>query len=284
MLLSSLSYSEIPDRRIVAEWEPAIGTMIRWPLGIPSDLVVELASDDILYVLVETSNQENQARNNFNNWGVNLDNLVFIYTSTYSHWTRDHGPQFIIGENYWRVVNQQFDGYPEESGCEYEAQECDDDMLLLDCVGTEFCNNQPEYASEGYDCYINNNSCEDFNNDGQIMDWLGDGYCDDGNWGLNFMCDEYRWDCGDWGGEVSDENNYCNNRLIATNRMLVEGRPLPYESRGWEEDDDTNIDFANQMNWDIQNLPLYWTGGNFMTDGYGMGFSTELMVNENNIN
>ena len=38
------------------------------------------------------------------------------------------------------------------------------------------------------------------------------------------------------------------------------------------------------MNWDIQDLPLYWTGGNFMTDGYGMGFSTELMVNENNMN
>jgi hypothetical protein len=37
------------------------------------------------------------------------------------------------------------------------------------------------------------------------------------------------------------------------------------------------------MNWDIQDLPLYWTGGNFMTDGYGMGFSTELMVNENNM-
>ena len=30
-------------------------------------------------------------------------------------------------------------------------------------------------------------------------------------------------------------------------------------------------------------MPLYWTGGNFMTDGYGMGFSTQLMVNENNV-
>jgi len=70
---------------------------------------------------------------------------------------------------------------------------------------------------------------------------------------------------------------------MAGNRNQLEGRPLPSESRGWEEDDDTNIDFANQMNWDIQDLPLYWTGGNFMTDGYGMGFSTELMVNENNI-
>jgi len=184
-------YSEIPDKRVVAEWEPALGTMIRWPLGIPSNLVVELASDDILYVLVETNNQQNQAINSFNDWGVNIDNVVFISTDTYSHWTRDHGPQFIIGNEYWKVVNQQFDGYPEESGCQ--------------------------------------------------------------------------------------EN------FVAANKTQIDGRPLPSESRGWEEDDNTNIDFANQMNWDIQNLSLYWTGGNFMTDGYGMGFSTELMVNENNI-
>ena len=55
------------------------------------------------------------------------------------------------------------------------------------------------------------------------------------------------------------------------------------QRRDWDEDDDTNIDFANYMNWDILDLPLYWTGGNFMTDGYGMGFSTQLMVNESNI-
>ena len=58
-------FAQIPDYRVVAEWEPALGTMIRWPLGIPSDLVVELASNDILYVLVETVNQEKKARNNF---------------------------------------------------------------------------------------------------------------------------------------------------------------------------------------------------------------------------
>ena len=53
--LLTLLISQIPDRRVVAEWEPALGTMIRWPLGIPSDLVVELASDDIIYV---TATQE----------------------------------------------------------------------------------------------------------------------------------------------------------------------------------------------------------------------------------
>jgi len=278
-----LLFSTIPDKRIIAEWEPALGTMIRWPLGIPSDLVAELAEDDLVYVLVENINQENQARNSFNNWDVNLDNVVFIYTSTYSHWTRDHGPQFLIGLDHWEVVNQQFDGYPVESGCDYEGQTCDESMILFDCQGTEFCNNQPEYASEGYDCYVNNGLCEDFNNDGQIVDWIGDGYCDDGSWGLDFMCDEYSSDCGDCGGMVTDDNGYCDGNLMIGSRTQIDGRLLLSDFRGWEEDDNTNIDFANQLNWDILDIPIYWTGGNFMTDGYGMGFSTELMINENSM-
>ena len=276
----TILFAEIPEYRVVAEWEPALGTIIRWPLGIPPSLVIELANEDILYVLVETNNQQNQATNSFNNWGVDFANVVFINTDTYSHWTRDHGPQFVIGEDYWKVVNQQFNGYPVENGCEFT---CDEEMILVDCVGNEFCNNQPQYATEGYDCYVNNSLCEDFNGDGQIMDWIGNGYCDDGSWGLDFQCDEYSWDCGDCGGAITDDNGYCDDDLMAGNRNQIEGRPLPSELRGWEEDDDTNIDFANQMNWNIQNLPLYWTGGNFMTDGYGMGFSTELMVNENSI-
>tara|TARA_Y100001936_G_scaffold231588_1_gene255677 strand:- start:8182 stop:10008 length:1827 start_codon:yes stop_codon:yes gene_type:complete len=280
-IILSFSIANIPEHRVVAEWEPAIGTMIRWPLGIPSDLVVELASDDILYVLIENNFQQNAALNNFNQWGVNISNVEFIYTQTYSHWTRDHGPEFLIGENYWEVINQKFNGYPENYGCEFVETDCDDNMILTDCVGTEFCNNQPQY--EGYDCYVNNDLCEDFNGDGEIMDWLGDGYCDNGNWGLNFMCDEYSFDCGDCGGEIIDENGYCDDNLNTIERSQIEGRPSDLQARGWEEDDDTNIDFANQLGWDILDLDLYWTGGNFMTDGYGMGFSTQLMINENEI-
>ena len=282
-IILSISFANIPDYRVVAEWESAVGTMIRWPLGIPSDLVVELASDDMLYVLVENNFQQNSALNNFNQWGVNISNVEFIYTQTYSHWTRDHGPEFLIGENHWKVINQKFNGYPENYGCELIETDCDENMILTDCVGTEFCNNQPEYADEGYDCYVNNDLCEDFNGDGQIMDWLGDGYCDNGNWGLDFMCDEYSFDCGDCGGEIIDENGYCNDNLNTVKRDQLEGRPIGSQFRGWEEDDDTNIDFADQLEWEILDLDLYWTGGNFMTDGYGVGFSTQLMVNENDI-
>ena len=191
ILFVTLAFAQIPDKRIVAEWEPSLGTMIRWPLGIPMELVYELAQDDILYVLVENTFQENSARNSFNLFNVNMTNVDFIFTETYSHWTRDHGPQFLIGENYWKVINQQFNGYPEESGC--------------------------------------------------------------------------------------DEN------LAAQAENQVRESPFSIDLRGWEEDDDTNIDFANHMNWDIQNLSLYFTGGNFMTDGYSMGFSTQLMVNENGL-
>ena len=285
IILFSLVINQIPSKRVVAEWEEALGTMIRWPLGIPLDLVVELAVDDIVYVLVENGNQEIQARNTFTDGGVNINNVLFIYTETYSHWTRDHGPQFLIGDEDWKVINQQFDGYPVESGCDLEQIECDEDMLLLDCVGTQFCNNQPLYPEEGYDCYVDNELCQDFNGDGQVLDWIGDGYCDNGDWGLNFMCDEYSWDCADCGGDIIDENNYCNDNFnISYGIERTQGRPHERDTRNWSEDDDTNIDFANQLNWDILDIPIYWTGGNFMTDGYGMGVSTELMVNENNLN
>jgi hypothetical protein len=131
LIIITFSFAEIPEYRVVAEWEPALGTMIRWPLGIPSELIVELAEDDRLYVLVENTNQENLARNNFNSWNINMLNIVFIFTESYSHWTRDHGPQFLIGENHWEVVNQEFNGYPVESGCEFE---CDEEMIFFDCM------------------------------------------------------------------------------------------------------------------------------------------------------
>ena len=218
IILLSINISQIPENRVVAEWESAIGTMIRWPLGIPSDLVVELASDDIVYVLVENGFQQSAATLLFNQSGVNMLNIEFIFTDTYSHWTRDHGPEFLLGIDSWKVINQKFNGYPENYGCELEEQECDEDMVLTDCSGTEFCNNQPAYPEEGYDCYINNDQCEDFNGDGQIIDWLGDGYCDNGNWGLDFMCDEYSYDCGDCGGQIIDPNGYCDDNLVILNR------------------------------------------------------------------
>ncbi len=99
--------------RMCAEWEPALGTLIRWPMGIPSQLVVELAEDDSLYILVETQSQQNQAISNFQSWGVNMEHCRFIMAETYSHWTRDWGPHSVFDSSgQWCILDPVFDGYP----------------------------------------------------------------------------------------------------------------------------------------------------------------------------
>ncbi len=102
-----------PVPRAVAEWEPASGTLIRWPLGISYPLVRELAEDDSVYVLCETQSAENAARSGFQNNGVNLAHCRFLRIATYSHWTRDWGPHSVFdGDGTWGIVDPCFDGYP----------------------------------------------------------------------------------------------------------------------------------------------------------------------------
>lgn len=108
-----------PTPRMVAEWEPALGALIRWPLGIPMDLVVELARDDVLYTLVETAGSEQQARSAFQNAGIDLEQVEFIRGDLWSMWTRDWGPQAIItAQGQLAYADPWFDGYPWVPGCD----------------------------------------------------------------------------------------------------------------------------------------------------------------------
>ena len=52
IFMISFTLTNIPHSRIIAEWEPVIGTMVRWPLAIPARLAFELSEEEILYVLV----------------------------------------------------------------------------------------------------------------------------------------------------------------------------------------------------------------------------------------
>jgi agmatine/peptidylarginine deiminase len=114
IFISSILFAQPPSPvRMIAEWEPALGSLIRWPLGIPSELVVALAEDDSLYILVEDSNAQQQAISSFSAWGVNLDQCRFILADTYSHWTRDWGPQCMFdGNGDFGIIDPYFDGYP----------------------------------------------------------------------------------------------------------------------------------------------------------------------------
>ncbi len=84
--------------RPVAEFEPASQVLIRYPLGIPVSLVVELANTAQVVCIV-TSSSQSAATTAFSSAGVNMNNVTFLNAATDSYWARDFGPWFIFDGN-----------------------------------------------------------------------------------------------------------------------------------------------------------------------------------------
>jgi agmatine deiminase len=94
--------------RNIAEFERMQGVVIRYPFGITTSLIREMAEDVTVYCLVSTSSQ-NSAYNSMNNANVNMDNVEFINGNTDSYWTRDYGPWWVVdGNNDVSVVDHTY--------------------------------------------------------------------------------------------------------------------------------------------------------------------------------
>lgn len=85
--------------RMVAEFEPMQSVLIRYPLGIPYSLIVEMAENINVVTLVSSTSQANQVLSLYTQNGVNTDNCSFIVAPSDSHWTRDYGPWFVFDGN-----------------------------------------------------------------------------------------------------------------------------------------------------------------------------------------
>ena len=83
--------------RFPAEFEPMQAVTIRYPLGIPTSLVKQLSQRTKVYVIVNSQNQ-NSARNTFQNAGCNMSNITYYNMSTDSYWVRDYGPWYIFND------------------------------------------------------------------------------------------------------------------------------------------------------------------------------------------
>ena len=92
------------EPRFVAEFEPMQGVMIRYPLGIPTSLVAQLANNCRVYCIVSTS-QQSQASNSFQNAGVNMSNVTFVNAQSDSYWVRDYGPWYIFEDRSPAIVD-----------------------------------------------------------------------------------------------------------------------------------------------------------------------------------
>lgn len=95
------------EPRFVAEFEPMQGVLIRYPLGIPESLVVQLANNCHVYCLV-ISDYQNSAQNTFQNVGVNMNNVTFVNAPTDSYWVRDYGPWYIFEDREPAIVDNVY--------------------------------------------------------------------------------------------------------------------------------------------------------------------------------
>jgi agmatine/peptidylarginine deiminase len=92
--------------RMVAEYEPMQGALIRYPLGIPYSIVRELAESSKVYTIVADAATRTTALSNYQANGVNTANCEFIIASTESYWTRDYGPWYVYdADNQLKIVD-----------------------------------------------------------------------------------------------------------------------------------------------------------------------------------
>lgn len=96
----------------MAEWEPALGTLVTFPFEIPDELVQDLAREGQLYVLVKPD-QEIEAGVRLEELGVEADRRDIVVSSASSPWTRDWGPhQLQLADGRRVLVDHVFRGYP----------------------------------------------------------------------------------------------------------------------------------------------------------------------------
>jgi len=93
--------------RFPAEFEPMQAVTIRYPLGIPVNLVKLLSERTEVYVLVTSSNQSS-ARNTFQNAGCDMNHIHFYNISTDSYWVRDYAPWYIFNDLEPAIVDNAY--------------------------------------------------------------------------------------------------------------------------------------------------------------------------------
>jgi agmatine/peptidylarginine deiminase len=80
--------------RNVAEFDRMQGVLVRYPFGIPLDLVKDMAEDVMVTTIVLNSSEQATVTSQYQAAGVNLAHCNFLLAPSDSYWTRDYGPWF----------------------------------------------------------------------------------------------------------------------------------------------------------------------------------------------
>ncbi len=227
--------------RNVAEYERMQGVLIRFPLGIPTSIVKEMAEDIIVYCLVSTS-LESSAAANFESAGVNMDNVEFVLGPTDSYWTRDYGPWWVVdGDREMTVVDFT---YNRPRPNDNEAPSKMADHLEIPYYASDIVHAGGNYMTDGYNISASSSLVYSENDMSQSE--------------VNEIMQQY------WGVEtyhvVDDPNNDyiehidCWGKFLSPSKLLI--REVTDSHSQYDEIEEVVAYFSSQLNafgepWDI---------------------------------
>ena len=239
--------------RNIAEYEPMQGVLIRYPFGISTSIIREMAEDVIVYCLVSSS-QQNSAYNSMNNADVNMENVEFILGSTDSYWTRDYGPWWIVdGNGDYAIVDFTYNRpRPNDNQAPHKVSE----HLDVPYYSADFISTGGNYMTDGFGvsasaqiAYTENDECN--TNDQSSIPLPPCEYVDD------MILDYYGIHTYH---VVADPNNEyidhidCWGKFLSPNRLLI--REVPSSHSQYDEIEDVvdyfqSVPTANGNSWEI---------------------------------
>ncbi len=235
--------------RNIAEFERMQGVLIRYPLGISTSLVAEMAEDVIVYCLVSNS-QQSSAYNALNNAGVNMDHVEFILGSTDSYWTRDYGPWWVVdGDREVSVVDFTYNRpRPNDNEAPLKMSE----HLDTPYFSTDLIHAGGNYMTDGYHVSASTSLVYDENaiSDSEVNSTLENYY------GIN----EYHV-VDDPNGDYIQHID-CWGKFLSPTKLLL--REVPESHSQYDEIEEVVDYFTNHMNtfgesWEIFRV---WTPNN----------------------
>ena len=141
--------TEPPDGnpRNVAEFEQMQAVIIRYPFGIPYELIAAMSQEINVITIVANQSQENSVISSYNSNGVNTANCEFLHAPSDSYWSRDYGPWFATyGNNEIGIVNFDYNRpRPNDNDIPIEVA----DYLGIELFGMNVIHTGGNYMTDG---------------------------------------------------------------------------------------------------------------------------------------
>ena len=247
--------------RFPAEFEPMQAVTIRYPLGIPTSLVKQLSERTKVYVIV-SSNQQNNARNTFQNAGCNMSNIAYYNMTTDSYWVRDYGPWYIFNGMEPAIVDNVYNRPRQNDNMVpiYMGQK-----LGLSVYGMNLTHTGGNMMEDGRgvgvsdDLILNENSNNETNVRNKMRDYLG--------------IDPYHITIDPQGDYIAHVD--CWGKFLAPDKILI--AQLPQSNSRYEEYEEVAEFFANTnccWGYPYKVYRVYEPGGNTLAP-----YTNSLIVN-----